>query len=225
MRIDLPSGTPAELVRPPGEPTLGVVVAPDIFGLRPLYVDICTRLANENSWVVCAPEPFPGRAARRRRRALRGGAQPPGRPRDRRPRRRRRRHRVQRCCAHRVLHGRDVRAEGGRTVALPPRRRLLRDDPGSRGVEGIRPRRAARQARERAWPRRRSRSSASTIRTRRPRMSRRSRPHASRSCATPRPSTASCTTPIALPIARRTRPTPGSARSPSSPADCVRRSA
>jgi len=61
MRIDLPSGTPAELVRPPGEPTLGVVVAPDIFGLRPLYVDICTRLANENSWVVCAPEPFPGR--------------------------------------------------------------------------------------------------------------------------------------------------------------------
>ena len=61
MRIDLPSGTPAELVRPPGEPTLGVVVAPDIFGLRPLYVDLCTRLANENSWVVCAPEPFPGR--------------------------------------------------------------------------------------------------------------------------------------------------------------------
>jgi carboxymethylenebutenolidase len=61
MRIDLPSGTPAELVRPPGEPTLGVVVAPDIFGLRPLYVDICTRLANENNWVVCAPEPFPGR--------------------------------------------------------------------------------------------------------------------------------------------------------------------
>jgi carboxymethylenebutenolidase len=61
MRIDLPSGTPAELVRPPGEPTLGVVVAPDIFGLRPLYVDLCTRLANENGWVVCAPEPFPGR--------------------------------------------------------------------------------------------------------------------------------------------------------------------
>jgi dienelactone hydrolase len=61
MRIDLPSGTPAELIRPPGEPTLGLVVAPDIFGLRPLYIDICTRLANENSWVVCAPEPFPGR--------------------------------------------------------------------------------------------------------------------------------------------------------------------
>ena len=61
MRIDLPSGTPAELVRPPGEPTLGVVVAPDIFGLRPLFVDICTTAGDENGWAVCAPEPFPGR--------------------------------------------------------------------------------------------------------------------------------------------------------------------
>lgn len=37
MRIELPSGTPAELARPAGEPRRGVVVAPDIFGLRPLF--------------------------------------------------------------------------------------------------------------------------------------------------------------------------------------------
>ena len=33
MRIELPSGTPAELIRPSTEPSLGVVIAPDIFGL------------------------------------------------------------------------------------------------------------------------------------------------------------------------------------------------
>ncbi|HTN81118.1 MAG TPA: dienelactone hydrolase family protein [Acidimicrobiales bacterium] len=62
MRIELPSGTPAELIRPSGEPSLGVVVAPDIFGLRPLFVDLCTTLAEQNSWVVCCAEPFPGRS-------------------------------------------------------------------------------------------------------------------------------------------------------------------
>ena len=60
-RVTLPSGTPAELVRPPGEPSRGLVVAPDIMGLRPLFDDLCARLANENNWAVCAPEPFPGR--------------------------------------------------------------------------------------------------------------------------------------------------------------------
>ncbi len=61
MRIELPSGTPAELIRPSGEPSLGVVIAPDIFGLRPLFVDLCTFLAEQNGWAVCAAEPFPGR--------------------------------------------------------------------------------------------------------------------------------------------------------------------
>lgn len=60
MRITLPSGTPAELARPDGEPTAGLVVAPDIWGLRPLFDELCARLAREQGWAVCAVEPFPG---------------------------------------------------------------------------------------------------------------------------------------------------------------------
>jgi len=40
---------------------MGLVVAPDIFGLRPLYDDLVARLADERSMTVCAVEPFPGR--------------------------------------------------------------------------------------------------------------------------------------------------------------------
>jgi len=61
MRIDLPSGTTAELARPAGDPTRGVVLHPDIGGLRPLFDDLCARLAADHGWAVCAPEPFPGR--------------------------------------------------------------------------------------------------------------------------------------------------------------------
>ena len=62
MRIELPSGTPAEITSPAeGSPTMGLVIAPDIFGLRPLYDDLVARLANEWSMTVCAVEPFPGR--------------------------------------------------------------------------------------------------------------------------------------------------------------------
>jgi dienelactone hydrolase len=60
MRIVLPSGTPAEIAHPSGEPTMGLVVAPDIFGLRPLYDDLVARLAQEWQMTVCAVEPFPG---------------------------------------------------------------------------------------------------------------------------------------------------------------------
>jgi len=60
-RTTLPSGTPAEVTRPAGEAIRGVVIAPDIMGLRPLYDDLCARLAAENRWAVAAPEPFPGR--------------------------------------------------------------------------------------------------------------------------------------------------------------------
>lgn len=60
-RITLPSGTPAELVRPAGDPSRGVVIAPDIMGLRPLFDDLCAKLADEQGWAVCAAEPFPGR--------------------------------------------------------------------------------------------------------------------------------------------------------------------
>ena len=61
MRIELPSGTVAEIARPSGDPSMGVVIAPDIFGLRPLFDDLVARLAEEWQMVVCAVDPFPGR--------------------------------------------------------------------------------------------------------------------------------------------------------------------
>lgn len=61
MRITLPSGTAAELAHTSDEATTGLVVAPDIFGLRPLYDDLVARLAAEWGMTVCAVEPFPGR--------------------------------------------------------------------------------------------------------------------------------------------------------------------
>jgi carboxymethylenebutenolidase len=60
MRIELPSGTPAELVVPEGvEPSRGVVLLPDIMGLRPLFDDHVARLSAATGWAVVAPEPFP----------------------------------------------------------------------------------------------------------------------------------------------------------------------
>lgn len=62
MRITLPSGTPAELAEPSGaKASAGLVIAPDIFSLRPLYDALAARLADEWGMVVCAAEPFPGR--------------------------------------------------------------------------------------------------------------------------------------------------------------------
>lgn len=63
MFFELPSGTPALLARPEDErhPSRGLVIAPDIGGLRPLFEDLCQSLADEQGWVVCAPEPWPGR--------------------------------------------------------------------------------------------------------------------------------------------------------------------
>ncbi len=61
MRVELPSGTPAELALPDGASVRGLVLAPDIMGLRPLFDDLCRRLAVEHGWAVCAPDPFPGR--------------------------------------------------------------------------------------------------------------------------------------------------------------------
>ncbi|MDQ3106820.1 MAG: dienelactone hydrolase family protein [Actinomycetota bacterium] len=60
MRIDLPSGTPAELVLPDGPAKRALVIAPDVMGLRPLFDDMAARLAAEEGWAVCAVEPFPG---------------------------------------------------------------------------------------------------------------------------------------------------------------------
>ena len=63
MRLTLPNGVPAELALPAtrDDSTLGVVLFPDIMGLRPLFDDMCAQLAADYGWVVCAPEPFPGR--------------------------------------------------------------------------------------------------------------------------------------------------------------------
>lgn len=64
MRLSLPSGTPCELAVPSlQDPNnrRGIVIAPDIFGLRPLFDDLCAHLASTYGWVVCAVEPFPGR--------------------------------------------------------------------------------------------------------------------------------------------------------------------
>ena len=61
MRTQLDSGTAVEWVLPDGAPARGVVIAPDIMGLRPLFDDLCARLADEQQWMVSAVEPFPGR--------------------------------------------------------------------------------------------------------------------------------------------------------------------
>ncbi len=60
VRVTLPSGTPAEVAATPGA-RRGLVIAPDIFGLRPLYDEMVARLAREWGVAVAAVEPFPGR--------------------------------------------------------------------------------------------------------------------------------------------------------------------
>jgi carboxymethylenebutenolidase len=61
MRQTLPTGTPAEIARPATEPVRGLVLLPDLGGLRPLFDEHCARLAQDQGWVVVAPEPWPGR--------------------------------------------------------------------------------------------------------------------------------------------------------------------
>ena len=60
MRTELPSGTAVELARPAGTPTRGLVLSPDIGGLRPLFDQLCHRLSTEHGWAVAAVEPWPG---------------------------------------------------------------------------------------------------------------------------------------------------------------------
>ena len=63
MRRTLPSGTAVEVASPADgrAPSRGLVLIPDIMGLRPLFDDHAQRLADENGWVVAAVEPWPGR--------------------------------------------------------------------------------------------------------------------------------------------------------------------
>jgi carboxymethylenebutenolidase len=62
MRTTLPSGRPVEVARPSdGRPaTRGLVLVPDIGGLRPLFDQHVARLADDNGWAVAAVEPWPG---------------------------------------------------------------------------------------------------------------------------------------------------------------------
>ena len=43
--------------RPEGVPVCGIALHPDIMGVRPLFDDLCRRLAS-NGFAVCCPEPF-----------------------------------------------------------------------------------------------------------------------------------------------------------------------
>jgi carboxymethylenebutenolidase len=64
VRITLPSGTPAEVARVgAGAPGRGLVIVPDIGGLRPLFDDHVARLAEQTGWSVCTFELWPGREA------------------------------------------------------------------------------------------------------------------------------------------------------------------
>lgn len=60
-KIELSTGTPAEIVHPQtGRPKAGIVLVPDIHGLRPLFEEHCARISKEWKVSVCAPELFPG---------------------------------------------------------------------------------------------------------------------------------------------------------------------
>jgi carboxymethylenebutenolidase len=52
-------GEPVDAIhaRPLGLPTQGLVLHPDVMGIRPLFDDLCRRLAT-HGLAVCAPEPF-----------------------------------------------------------------------------------------------------------------------------------------------------------------------
>lgn len=61
MRKQLSSGTAVEIVTgagTSGAPERGLVIVPDIWGLRDLFVEHCERLAAETGWTVACFEPF-----------------------------------------------------------------------------------------------------------------------------------------------------------------------
>lgn len=59
MQTQLPSGTAAELVEKEGS-ARGLVIIPDIWGLRPLFSELSQTLADRTSWTTVCFEPFPG---------------------------------------------------------------------------------------------------------------------------------------------------------------------
>jgi dienelactone hydrolase len=63
MRTTLPSGTPVEIATPADgrSASRGLVLVPDIMGLRPLFDEHAQKLADDNGWSVAVVEPWPGR--------------------------------------------------------------------------------------------------------------------------------------------------------------------
>ena len=59
MDTRLPSGTPAHVGHGDGAER-GLVVIPDIWGLRPLFSDLCDDLAERTGWSVASFDPFAG---------------------------------------------------------------------------------------------------------------------------------------------------------------------
>ena len=60
MYTKLPSGTKAAIEKPSsGSSQLGLVVIPDVMGLRPLFEDMVKNLSNEWKMPVCSFELYP----------------------------------------------------------------------------------------------------------------------------------------------------------------------
>ncbi len=60
MYTKLPSGTKAVIEKPSsGSSQLGLVVIPDVMGLRPLFEDMVKNLSNEWKMPVCSFELYP----------------------------------------------------------------------------------------------------------------------------------------------------------------------
>lgn len=59
MRTTLSSGTEVAIVK--GSNDVGLVIIPDIWGLRELFDDLCSSLSERTGWSVACIEPFPGR--------------------------------------------------------------------------------------------------------------------------------------------------------------------
>jgi len=60
VRADLPSGTPVELALPEAPAARGLVMYPDIHGLRPLFDKLAAHLAETHAWATAVVELFPG---------------------------------------------------------------------------------------------------------------------------------------------------------------------
>lgn len=60
MRITLPSGTAAEIARPKHTPTIGLVVTPDIFGIRPHYDALASTWAQDWGMAVAVVDQYAG---------------------------------------------------------------------------------------------------------------------------------------------------------------------